>query len=316
MKVSNEKLKEIYFGAYRFYETEDGYLVSCHFNDEQTAYLSGISEFFAARCEGTNGRTLEFSTSATEFSFDYKLYPTEGMDTVELTIDGVLVKTTDTKKISPEGKMVFDMPQGEKNVVLYLTADCKITIKNFEINADYKPAVKGDKVLWMGDSITQGYGPYRTFHMYVNSANRYLNYDVINQGVGGFRYDDKFLYAMDGYMPDKIVLSYGTNQYKEDGAETAVERFYQKLSELYPNVPVLCITPIWRGDQSETYDVFKNFGKTIKDICGKYSNIKVVDGLTLVPHSGDYFLDGLHPNALGSEVYGRNLVEAIRKLEF
>ena len=39
-------------------------------------------------------------------------------------------------------------------------------------------------------------------------------------------------------------------------------------------------------------------------------------GFRLVPHLPEYFLDNLHPNALGAEVYGRNLAEAIRKAGF
>ena len=143
-----------------------------------------------------------------------------------------------------------------------------------------------------------------------------MDYNVINQGVGGYRYDEKLLMPMPGYVPDKIIVSYGTNQYKEDGAKESVERFYCKLKELYGSIPVLCITPIWRGDQKETFEIFKSFGKTIGEVCSRYDNIAVVDGLKLVPHLTEYFLDGLHPNALGGEVYGRNLVEEIRKIGF
>ena len=315
MYITNEDLKKIYFGAYRFEENDD-YLEGYHFSEEQIEYLSSLTDFWAERCRVTNAKTLEFRTDATEFSFEYKVLPTPAMDTVELMVDKVLMKIYNTKELEQEGRMTFQLPEGEKDVVVYLTGDCKIGIRNFEINGKVEPAIKAEKVLWIGDSITQGYGPYRTSHMYVSSANRYLNYDIINQGVGGYRYDAKLLTEMPGYKPDKIIVSYGTNQYKEDGAEESVELFYKKLGELYREIPVLCITPIWRGDQSETYDVFKGFGKKIMKICEKYHNIKVVDGLKLVPHLPEYFLDGLHPNALGGEVYGRNLVEEIRKIGF
>ena len=315
MRIKNEQLKKIYFGAYRF-EENDGYLEGYHFTLEQIEYLSSLSEFWAERCRVTNAKTLEFTTSATEFSFDYRITPTPAMDTVELMVNGVLIKIYNAKEIEAEGKMTFELPEGNKNVVVYLTGDCKIGITNFEINEPYLPAVKGDKVLWIGDSITQGYGPYRASHTYVSSANRYLNYDVINQGVGGYRYEEKLLMEMPGYCPDKIIVAYGTNQYKEENSCEAVELFYKRLNNLYGNIPVLCITPIWRGDQKDTFDIFKDFGKKIMEICNRYSNIKTVDGLTLVPHLSEYFLDDLHPNALGGEVYGRNLVEEIRRLGF
>jgi len=36
----------------------------------------------------------------------------------------------------------------------------------------------------------------------------------------------------------------------------------------------------------------------------------------MVPHFPEYFLDNLHPNCLGCEVYGRNLADAIRAIGF
>lgn len=44
--------------------------------------------------------------------------------------------------------------------------------------------------------------------------------------------------------------------------------------------------------------------------------MKVIDGFRLVPHLPEHFRDNLHSNELGSEVYGRNLVEEIRKIRF
>ena len=46
------------------------------------------------------------------------------------------------------------------------------------------------------------------------------------------------------------------------------------------------------------------------------TNVTVADGFRMVPHLPEYFLDNLHPNALGAEVYGRNLAEFIRETGF
>ena len=81
----------------------------------------------------------------------------------------------------------------------------------------FSPARKNEKVLWLGDSITQGFGPLRSAQTYVSVANRLLNYDIVNQGIGGYIYDKKSLMKMDGYTPDKIIVALGTNQF---GCET------------------------------------------------------------------------------------------------
>jgi hypothetical protein len=315
MILSNEQLKTIYYGALSFSETEDGYLQSFQYTRQQMQYFKETAEFWYDRCMASNAKTLEFSTTATRFSFEYKLIWVGSKDSIELVVDGLITKIQYVKDLDNEGKVTFELPAGEKKVMVYLPADATILIRNFEINADVIPAEKMEKVLWMGDSITQGYGPLRSAQTYVSVANRLLNYDIINQGIGGYIYDKNILAKMDGYSPDKIIISLGTNQYGTESMQN-IEEYYERLNEVYGETPVLCITPIWRGDSLDGVKVLAKFCQNTKDICAKYSNITVVDGFKLVPHISEYFLDNLHPNCLGSEIYGRNLVLAIQEAGF
>jgi lysophospholipase L1-like esterase len=315
MKLSNEQLRKIYYGAYSICETEDGYLQSFQYTQQQIQYFKESLEFWYDRCMASNAKTLEFSTRATQFSLEYKIIWVGSEDSIELAVDGLITKIYYVKDLQKEGKISFEMPAGEKKVMVYLPADATILIRNCEINADVLPVEKKEKVLWMGDSITQGFGPLRSAHTYVSVANRLLNYDILNQGIGGYIYDKNVLVNMEGYSPDKIIISMGTNQY---GTETMkdIEEYYERLSEVYGDRPILSITPIWRGDSPDGVEVLAKFCQKTKDICTKYSNITVVEGFKLVPHLSEYFLDNLHPNALGSEVYGRNLVLAIQEAGF
>jgi len=315
MRLSNEQLKKIYYGAYSFSETDDGYLQAFQYSQQQMQYFKGTVDFWYDRCMASNAKTLEFATSATQLSFEYKIIWLGSEDSIELAVDGLISKIYYLKNLQREGSISFDMPEGEKKVTVYLPADATILIRNFDINADLYPVEKNEKVLWMGDSITQGYGPLRSAHTYVSVANRLLNYDIINQGIGGYIYDKNVLMKMEGYSPDKIIISLGTNQYRTESMK-AVEEYYERLAEVYGNTPVLCITPIWRGDAPDSTEVLASFNQRLKDICAGYSNVTVVDGFSLVPHVSEYFIDNLHPNALGSEVYGRNLVLAIQKAGF
>ena len=118
------------------------------------------------------------------------------------------------------------------------------SIRNFEADKEVAPTPKGPKVLWLGDSITQGYGPLRSACTYVSVANRILNYDIINQGIGGYIYDKKVLMKMEGYTPEKIIVALGTNQFKCETMKD-IEEYYERLMELYgSSIPVLCITPM------------------------------------------------------------------------
>ncbi len=314
--MTNTELKNIYFGAYSFEETADGWLQAFQYTKEQMEYFKGAFDFWYDRCMATTAKTLEFVTEATKFSFDYKFIWTGSEDSFELMIDGLINNIIYVKDIEKEGSIEWELPEGKKNVVVYLPSDATVLIRNFEINADVQRPSKNERVLWLGDSITQGFGPLRSAQTYVSVANRILNYDIINQGIGGYIYDKKSLMKMEGYTPDKIIVALGTNQF---GAETMrdVEEYYEVLTGIYgTKIPILCISPLWRGDIPEGIPTLIKFCENVKKIAGSYPNVKVIDGFTLVPHLPEYFLDNLHPNGLGTEVYGRNLVEAIKKIGF
>ena len=334
--MTNEELKKYYFGAYSFEDTQDGWLQAFQYTKAQMEYFKGAFDFWYDRCMATTAKTIEFVTEATKISFDYRMIWMGSADSFELSVDGqitdivyvkdILEKNGHVKEVTQEGfpvwefpvegKIEWDLPQGKKSVVVYLAADATVLLRNFEVNASVERPGKKEKVLWLGDSITQGYGPLRSAMTYVSVANRLLGYDIINQGIGGYVYDKKSLMKMEGYKPDKIIVALGTNQY---GSETMtdVEEYYETLMDIYGNdMPVLCISPVWRGDQPDGYEKFVGFCENIKKIALGYKNVKLVDGFTLVPHLKEYYLDGLHPNCLGTENYGRNLVEAIRRNGF
>ena len=279
-------------------------------------YFKGAFEMWYERCTASSAKTLEFTTSATTISFDYKFIWKCSLDSFELMVDGLITDIAYVKDIADEGTITWNLPEGEKDVVIYLPSDATVLIRNFTIDADVKRAVKNEKVLWLGDSITQGYGPLRSAHTYVSVANRMLNYDILNQGIGGYIYDKNSLMKMKGYTPDKIIVALGTNQYGDE-TMTAVEEYYERLIGIYGNeIPILCITPLWRGDSEDGLPILIAYCEKIKKIVSQYKNIRVVEGMKLVPHLPEYFLDNLHPNCLGCEWYGRNLVKEIQKMGF
>ncbi len=314
--MTNPELQSIYFGAYSFRETTDGYLQAFQYSDEQMAYFRSAFDFWYDRCMASTAKTLEFTTDARTVSFDYKIIWEGSQDSFELAVDGLISDIRYVKDLPKAGRLEWTLPEGTKDIVVYLPADATVLIRRCEIDGAWTPARKNEKVLWLGDSITQGYGPLRSAQTYVSVANRLLNYNIINQGIGGYVYDKNSLMKMAGWTPDKIIVALGTNQF---GCETMkdVEEYYETLIGIYGKaIPVLCVTPLWRGDVPDGLPTLKRFCKNVMAIAAKYPNVTVVDGFTLVPHLPEYFLDNLHPNALGAEVYGRNLAEAIRRLGF
>ena len=313
--MTNREAQSIYFGAYSFRETEDGWLQAFQYSEAQMAYFRTGFDFWYDRCMASTAKTLEMTTAARTVSFEYRIIWEGSQDSFELAVDGLITEIRYVRDLPKEGKLTWKLPEGEKGVMIYLPADATVLIRNVEIAGPAAPAKKNEKVLWLGDSITQGFGPLRSAQTYVSVANRLLNYDIINQGIGGYVYDKGSLMKMDGYTPDKIIVALGTNQF---GCETMkdVEEYYETLTGIYGETPILCISPLWRGDLPEQMPILIRFCENVKEIAGRYPSVTVVDGFTLVPHLPEYFLDNLHPNGLGAETYGRNLVEAIRKIGF
>ena len=96
-----------------------------------------------------------------------------------------------------------------------------------------------------------------------------------------------------------IIASYNSGQYITKCLDSL-------LNQTYKNIEIILVDD---GSQDRSAEMCDKYATM-------YSNIKVVEGFTLVPHLSEYYLDNLHPNGLGTECYGRNLVEAIRRIGF
>lgn len=316
MTLSNEELKKIYHGAYRFEETKDGFLQAFQFNKEQTEYFKKTSEFWYDHCCASSGKTLEFVTTAENFSFEYKIIYLCSPDSFEVAVDGLITSIVYVKDLDKEGKLEFKLPKGNKNVVLYLPDDATVIIRNFEIDAPVCDVTKNAKVLLLGDSISQGFGPFRSSCTYANVMNRIMNYELLNQSIGGYIYDAGSLMKLDNFTPDKLIVFLGTNQFGTESMKD-IEDFYIKLFEIYgTDIPIIVITPLWRGDVEDGEPTLISFCEKLKAIIAKYPHIKMIEGWGLLPHLPEYYLDKLHPNQYGAEILGRRIADEIQRLKF
>lgn len=317
MKISNRSLEKYVYGSYRT-EYEKGYMSFCHYTEEQVEYFKNVSEFWWVRANYTHSVTIEMITDATEISFDYKMWEKyDAYDTMEVYVDGLCYGIKYLKDMPEKGRVSFDLPNGEKSVTVYFPIDRKVWIKGFALNGSTckKVKKKKGKILWMGDSITQGFGTFRTGETYVNVANRTLNYDVINQGIGGYVFDERALTSMPVCTFDKIIIAFGTNHYGAENFEEEVQKYFTRLNELYPSIPTFVLTPIWRRGDEQVQQKLEQARQTICKICAQYPNVKTIDGKTLIPPLEEYFYDGLHPNALGGVIYGNNVAKEIKEFK-
>ena len=323
MKFSANSLKKLIKGAC-YFETKRGYLISFKYSRAQLDMMDkeGYDDFWRIRGNISAGIRIEFITDSSFVSFDYNACVgttlLDRSNSVDIWIDGVLYSAMHLEK--DKGSLRVDLPEGEKRVSIYFPCDSQFWVKNFTIDGKYKSVKdKGPKVLVIGDSITQGYGPMISSGSYFNELQRQTGYNMLNQGIGGYRCEAGDLMYVDGFVPDKIITLLGTNWYDAEDVypyEKATADFYKRLTELYPDKQIISISPLWRADEGFNPERFAWCRAVVEKECKKYENITFVDGFTLVPHVFECFCDKLHPNEYGCLLLATNIRNEMKKIKF
>lgn len=328
MKITEQIFKSIIKGNVSAWEDEQGRLRTERFSDAQKEI---IGKLIARNVHQQAGMRLDFYTDAEsiEMSFDYAYNTSRLFMSVDVYVDGLMSyvyyerNCVDNKH--GEFKYVFEK-KGRKRVCVYLPFSVELLITRFELEgAEYVTPYEDHAgfVYVVGDSITQGFDTEYTSYSYVNLAMRRLNLDYLNQGVGGYYYDADSLdeHLFDGKkQPDLILVSYGSNDWthkERDEFEANCERYFDRLREVFPDTPVLALTPVWRSDsvkasKAGSLEYVRSF------ICATAlanEGIYVLNGDKLVPHMSEFFRDvRLHPNTLGFEAFGIAVSDAIEKI--
>ena len=321
MKLSNKTLTKLYKGAC-YFEFENGYLCAYRYSKTQIDHMSkeGYDTYWLNRALISGPQRIELVTDATEISFDYKASePHVNANTIDLYVNGVLSSVYKIEN-NLKGKVEFKMNEGKKTVSIYLPCESTLKVKNFTINGSYKSVkTKGPRVLILGDSITQGAGPSIASLSYANGLSRELGYNILAQGIGGYRFEPDDLMTVEGFDPDKIIIALGTNWFNVTSYdyESYARAYYKKINEVFGKKPVLVITPLWKSNvEPQDWERFYWCIDVIKDECKKYDNFTIVDGFELIPNVDECFSDKVHPNAFGSIYLTNNLVKAIKKTKF
>ena len=314
MTLTEEQFKSLVHGVYEF-QSKEGYFALCRFSREQMKSLE-YDEFYYARTRYTAGISFELTTNAREIRFDYKRVAGTLKDSVDVYVNDKLSAACLMEELETEGTLSVPLPEGEKSVVIYLPTDVEMLVKNFCVDGQWRPAEpKRCKVLWIGDSVTQGVGSFMGGQTFVNLVSRKLGYESLNQGIGGYVHLSCAIMPLENFRPDKIVVALGTND-EPDGMQERTEAFYRKLNGVFGEIPVMTITPVWRGDDAEKASELEAKRKLISEVCRAYRNVRVADGSAMIPPVGYCYWDNLHPNGWGMELYADNLIQTITVLNF
>ena len=167
----------------------------------------------------------------------------------------------------------------------------------------------------MGDSITQGYDAAHPNQTYVNLLADAWDASVLNQAIGGDVFCPENLDPALDFAPDIITVAYGTNDWTLQVLQSgAAGEYLDKLTMLYPGVPVFVLLPLWREVENELRGgiTLQQGRELLASWAENRENVFVIDCHHFVPFLPEYFYDGvLHPNDMGYLYYARALEKAV-----
>ena len=214
--------------------------------------------------------------------------------------------------------------------------------------------LKGTKINFLGDSITEGAGTSSHDKMFTMLIEREYGAICQNYGIGGTRiarqktpteekWDRDFISRVPEMDNDAdiVVVFGGTNDFGHGDAPLgtmsdrtpytfygALHCLYTALTEKYPDVPVVILTPLHRlnedspkGDNKPApVGTLKEYVNIIREVAEYYS-FPVLD---LYKESGlqpkvpviqqKYIPDGLHPNDVGNEILAHTIARFLETL--
>lgn len=328
MKFTKEIFDRVLRGAYSTSADEQGRLHTVRFTDKQ-------KEVISKRCPNNvyqqPGMRLDFYTDAESIAmaFEYTHFTSRIFMSVDIYEDGVMTYSYTENNAFDAHRGGFEFAfekKGRRRVTIYLPFSLELVFTNIELKGEsfVEPYNNYQGFVYMiGDSITHGADSERTSQSYANIALRRLDLDVINQGVGGYVFCadslDPELFA-GRKQPDAITVAYGTNDWAGKEKEAFcrdIDEFFVRLREIYPSIPVLVITPVFRAGHYNVTKVgtFSFAREYITESAKKYENTYVLDGDKLVPHIYDYFRDvRLHPNDAGFATFGQGVADALSEI--
>ncbi len=299
-----------FFSGYIETEVQYGYTFFYRFSKVQREYYKSEKEYYGIQSHCPAGVKLSIA-NCKRVSFDF-ICKTENE---EINL-GIITKNGEDKTYKMDkttGKV--DLEFGGADVVLYLSYNAYLGIKNLDIEGDAMP--KKEKTIFsFGDSITQGYCTNEPAHTYPMKLSRTLDAEVYNFGISGFYMEKGILNDIELLpKPDMITLAYGTNDwsYERDYRE-GLEHIFKELNIKYADTPIFIWLPIIRGDGKNKlkFGTLEDVREDIRNEARKYSNFILLEDGMKMDLDSDFMDDLTHPNAKGMRALGELIAAEIK----
>ena len=322
MNISFDKIKEITFGAVRFFE-EDGYLFPKRCTEAQEQVWGRYIPDSGKYSKMTTGIRIDFHTNSSFFRFTYSTKETRAYTSMvgenfDILINGIFVAQT-----NKSGVFEYSLKDEENRVTIVFPIGSYGAISSLELDdgATCRPHIYKRKFLFFGDSITQGFSSSYSHLTYAFQISQFFDADFLNQAVGcGDFFPETFDNSID-YTPDYVFVAFGTNDFNHfptlDLLCERGDKFLDLITEKYCAATFVGISPIWRGDfaNKRSMGTFEQCCDTVKALHLKHG-FTLLDGEQLTPHAPSFYADelALHPTELGFSIYASSVIKKIAKI--
>jgi len=323
MKADIRLIKSITKGAERIEEKDGGFNFYRFSKKEEKLYSA--SPLFP-RTFATAGIKLHFITDADKLHLQIE---TEGVCyakffSLDVYSDKKLCGTiknypdtlSDTGYIDsdfPNGEYSgdFDLGGGEKEVEIYFPQLVKTKLLSLELSGGevIKPIPSKGHFLLYGGSVSQGTAAKNPSFAYGVKLSESLNCELFCKSIGSEVYFPELAEIKSEVIkPSFIMAAYGSNDWYNltyDEAERRCRKFWEAICKNYPESKKIALSPIWYRDRfvKRPFGDFSEMEKLIERVTGEIGGISHIPGFNLIPGDDEYFVDGIHPNNQGFELF-------------
>ena len=316
-RLSFEQIKAITVGAVNI-ECTDGGIRFFKCTHKQIAAWYRKNEILGNRAEGCTGVRLDFHTDSKRIAFRV----IEG-GKYEVHVNGLLAAAYKLSSGERAELALLDPIGGELDecrvTLVFPSHDRRGVIDYVELDegAFVRPHKFDCKMLFIGDSITQGWASSLDSYSYAYRVSSFFNAESVIQGIGGAYFNEESFDILP-FDPDVVFVAYGTNDFGHykayDELRVHCEAHLGLIAEEYKGKKVFVLSPIWRDQrEGKAMGTFEGCRAVIIETAKKLGLIHI-DGLILVPPLKSLFADGfLHPNDNGFSLYAENLIKEVQK---
>ena len=217
------------------------------------------------------------------------------------------------------GVFTMNLSPGKHKVEILVPhlAECFFGDLEIDDQAELTPVepAEGGKLLFVGDSIMQGMTTSSPAKTYVDRMTRAARTDFYNLGIGGMTVDPRWAELIaDEYEYSQVIFSLGVNDFVSGKSLADYRKDLTEFLSYFAGKPMvlLSMTPFSSSPQinplGETADQFR---ACVRELAANRPDTRFIDGPSLLPDETQFYVDGLHPNDAGAELFYRNLANSI-----